>query len=275
MARTRIEIDEGGAPRTHELTVGLTRVGGSATDVPLKGHSGAGELHVWDDPPKVIHVGPPADAPRVAGRTVEEADLEDGSLIEWAGAKLVFRRDVARPVLEEVPLEPRRGAAPGSAVPAGAGARKSALGGGAELGELRLSRLVRAGLLAEMGLAGAAEVRRQQEAVMRREFSADSATSALLASCTVAGDDPRVLERAERLLRDLLMSPLQTGVRKTGRRMRNAAKGGAAFLISQVVVLGIYTAMILIAMVVVRQKWPDFSFDDFLQRLLPWSSPKR
>lgn len=257
-----LEIEGGqGDERRVALAAGLTRVGGKTADVVLD-DSLSGELHLWDSPPEAVNIGGGADI-RMNGEEFEEHSLQDGDRLTWAGAVLVYRCKVGPPVLEEVEVEQ-----PAARVASG----KAGTTGGAGASESRVNRRVRAGLLAELGLADKSVLGRWQQAVVRREFDVDACSKELLASSDVAQDDPRLLERSARLTRDLIMAPMQRGTKGAGRRARGAAKKGAAFFMAQVIVVGIFSLLVLLAMVVVHQKWPGFSFDEFLGNLWPFEA---
>ncbi|MEM7519078.1 MAG: hypothetical protein AAF368_19405, partial [Planctomycetota bacterium] len=199
--RMWLEIEEPGSPKRRvDLKASLTRLGGRGADVDLAGWE-AGELQVWGDPPKAIFLGD-RSAPTASGAEFEEMLLRDGDSFSWAGANLHFRMESNQPILEELPIEEIApvAAAANPAVPKmkkGASALSAAP---AEVGELRISRRIRAGLLAELGVIKGPELRSWQEAIMRREFRADDASARLLATVPdVAADDPRLVERSERL----------------------------------------------------------------------------
>lgn len=249
-----IEVESAGKRRRVDLGAGLTRVGGSTADVVLF-DSVAGELHLWDDPPKLVNIG--ADATiRVNGEAFEEHELEDGDRVEWGEARFVYRRIKPTPVLEEIPLAENE---PSKKTPSKGGSRES-----------RVARRVRAGLLAELGLADKKVLSRWQQAVMHQQFDPDACARDLLAASDLDADDPRVLERSGRLARDLIMAPLQRGVKSASRKARGAAKSGAAFLMAQAIIGAVCLVLLLLLMVFVHVKWPDFSFDRFLGYLVPW-----
>jgi hypothetical protein len=238
-----LEVEEGGSTRRVALARGLTRVGGAGCEVVLAG-GGADQLHLWDDPPKLVFVGKGAQ-PRVDGRSVEEIALAGGEGIEWCGARLRLQR-VGQPVLREIPLPPAA-AAP--------------------LPDERAWARVRAGLQAELGLVDRGAARRWQEAVLRGEFDPDACARDLNAAGQAQPGDPRLLERTGRLLRDLLMAPYQRGLRGAGRRARGAARSGLAFLIAQVLILLVFALLFGVVLLVVHVRW-GWSVDGFLDSLL-------
>src|SRR5262245_57884048 len=81
-----LEVEEGGTVRREPLAPGLTRVGGPGCEVTLA-RAGADQLHVWDDPPKLVFVGK-GERPRVEGQSVDEIALGGGERVEWMGARL-------------------------------------------------------------------------------------------------------------------------------------------------------------------------------------------
>ena len=259
-----LEIEAGGVKSRVDLKKGLTRLGGETADVVLAGWK-EGEVHVWDDPPKVIYIGGEGGV-QVNGTQREEADLADGDRIAYSGVEITFRAKAPVPVLEEIEIDEGPKPAAKSTKRKGSG---PAVKPSAAI-EDRVAQRVRAGLLVELGLADSREAKRWQDAVRRREFSADACTRDVLESCDVAIDDPRLLERSERLMRDLVMAPTMRGVKSAGRKARGAAKSGLAFLVAQGIVLGIFLVLVLFAMIFIHEKWPEFDFDDFLDRLVPW-----
>ena len=62
-----------------------------------------GELHLWDDPHKVVRVS--GNAPiTVGGQVVEEFALDHGARFEWCGAH--FELDLGSTVLQELKQAP-------------------------------------------------------------------------------------------------------------------------------------------------------------------------
>jgi len=119
----------------------------------------------------------------------------------------------------------------------------------------------------ELGLAEPTAARRAQEAVISRSFEPDAAAGEINARSGVADDDPRLLERTARLMRDLVMSPLQRGVQGAQRRLKRAAQGGAAWLLSQFVVVGLVAGMLALLLLAARARW-KVSIDGALDRVL-------
>jgi len=246
-----IEITDASGTRREPLRAGLTRVGGGDAEVVLAG-AGTDELHVWDDPPRAVFVGAGAQ-PRCAGAPFAERALAPGERIEWAGAVLVLGAGrVSEASLEEI-VDPARAAA-------GAG-----VAGTEGEGERTLARL-RAGLLVDLGLTDAAVVKRWQRAVLDGSFDADLCAGAVAAASRAGADDPRMRERAGRLLRDFVMAPTTRGARGAGRRVRQAARGGVAFVVAQGLALVVYSVIVLVALLLLRVR--DVSLDGFLDRIL-------
>ena len=91
-----LEIEVSGVRSRADLRSGLTRLGGVGCDVVMP-KAPPGELHVWSDPPKVIHISGPA-ALLFSGKPVVEGELADGDRFTWGEISLVYR--AAQPVLE-------------------------------------------------------------------------------------------------------------------------------------------------------------------------------
>jgi hypothetical protein len=163
--------------------------------------------------------------------------------------------------LEPIPVDPparARAAAP--AAPSDPGA----------FAQLPAWRRIKAGMLVELDLADRQLARRWQTAVRQGEFDADACTRDLLGSpgdhSGVGDEDPRLMERSGRLLRDLLMAPVLRGARGASRRAREAARGGLAFIVAQFLVLSIYSVLVLVALLLVRVRW-NASIDGFLDNI--------
>jgi hypothetical protein len=248
MAQAWIDItDAQGTRHRHSLREGVTTVGGRRGDVAL-GETGGDQLHIWDRPPKLIFIGT-GEAPRVNGVSVEERELRAGDLIEWRGAKLQFD-GLAYAQLEEVELPPTPAPTPVAPAPPA---------------DPAWNRL-RAGILVELGLADAAAAKRWQDAILRSEFEPESCARDLLASSAVPAGDPRILERATRLQRDLIMSPVQQGVRGSVRRAQRSASNWLAAIVTQILVLAVFVLLFGVALFVVRVRW-EWSVDAYLDRL--------
>lgn len=244
-----LEIEVGGVTSRADLRPGMTRLGGPGCDVVIPG-APEGELHVWTDPPKVIRIAGRAEL-EVRGKCAEEAYLEADEAIRWGGVSMRFRQ--AQPVLEEIPV-----ASPAAAAAPAAPAARSD----------RAMRRVQAGLAIDLDLADKGLVQRWQQTVLHKEFDADACAREVLAgSDKFALDDPRVVERCGRLLRDFVMASLQRGVQGAGRRARSRAVGGSAFLMANTIGILIYTGIVLVVMLLVRFKWGT-SFDAMFDNVL-------
>ena len=255
--------------------------------------AGSDQLHLWDDPARVVFVGAGA-RPLREGRPVEEAALLPGDRFEWCGCTMEFgggRGPGALAALEEItghheptppvaappasppasPVAAPWGAMPpvGTVVSTAAGAPTVSPSGVAGLppgGDDRAWRRIRAGILVDLGQGDKGATRRWQEAVLSGEFDADACARDILGRSEVPPDDHRVLERAGRLLRDFLMAPYQSGARGAGRRARQRARGGIAYLVAQGMALLIFFLLGAIALVVARFK--GASIDQILDILL-------
>lgn len=227
----------------------VLRLGAGGADVPIAGVD-SGQLHVWSQPPKVVRVGGGPELV-VAGRRVDEAMLEPGTTAVWG--PLTLSLDGGARVLEELPSdEPVRGA--------GGGDRRG-LGPNAARAHDRLV----AGILVELGLAPKDAAKRWQASVVKGEWDADACAREVLDQGAVTSEDPRVLERAGRLQRDLVMASFQRGLRKAGRNMRGMARQGSAILIANVVAFLCYSLILLAVAVLLRVRW-EWSFDDLIDR---------
>lgn len=201
-------------------------------------------LELGGAPPRLLHRGS-GTAPRVNMRTVSEIALAHGDRIEWHAIRLVFHSDDPRAGLLEL-----SGSAPQ----------------GTELDAVLAARM-QAGLLCELGLVDGALARRWQDAVIAGTFDPDAAARELLGGSRAPAGDPRLRERSARLLRDLLMAPLQRGMRGAARRARTQVRSLAALLVSQFLIVGSLVALILVAVAVARLRW-GLSLDAWLDRVL-------
>ncbi len=260
MGNAWLEVVEAGkSGRRVALSPGRTRIGGDGSDVPLLAEAN-GELHFWDEPPRVVSIG--AESLVVDGAPRDDAPLRDGTEIRWGGLFLVFHATespgsssqvgIGVAPLEELPL-------PGTGPP---GDPQGADAGKAQV----VSKRLQAGLLVDLGLADRATTKRWQDAVIERTFDPDRCATELVQKSLARVDDDRMADRSAVLLRDFLMAPLAKGVRGTGRRARHAARGGAAFLIAQFTALLVYTVIVLASLVVLRLR--GTSLDELLDRVL-------
>lgn len=240
VVRTWIETT-GPDGRRLELSGRTLRVGAGAADVQVAVPADEW-LEVVGEPPRLVQRGT-GPAPLVNGRPMRELALAHGDRIEWGGIVFLFRSE-----------DPAQGLQPLLAP------------SGAQLDPLVAARL-QAGLLCELELVDGAAAKRWQAAVVAGVFEPDAAARELLAATQVPAGDPRLRERSGRLLRDLLMSPLQRGSRGTARRARRAARSLAAVLVSQLLVVVVLLALAIVAMVVVRLRW-GYSVDAWLDRVI-------
>jgi len=240
-----IEIEGPEGQREHHLERELTRIGGAGADVVLEG-APRGELHLWNDPPKAVWLGGEG-GPLLAGTKLDEHHLADGDRIAWADWSITFHEAGALAVLEEVHAEPARS------------------GASARVPEAWMR--VKAGVLVEQGLADKQVAKRWSDAVIRGDFQAEACARELLADNEVPDDHPRVVERSSRLLRDLLMTPLQRGASGASRKARVATKNTMAAAVAQFIIVGIILGMTFVAMVLSRLKWGT-SFDGWIDAIL-------
>lgn len=224
----------------------MTRLGGPGCDVVIPG-APEGELHMWSDPAKIIRISGKA-ALEVDGKAEDEALLSPGQTLRWGGTVMTYRNSV--PVLQEIAAP-----APNNRIAAGISSLN------ANDPNQKAWIRTQAGLAIDLGLVPRKIVSRWQEAVLQQEFDPDAcALEALAAAEKFTLDDPRVIERSGRLLRDFLMASLQRGLAGAGRRIRTQAKSGSAFLMANVIGILIYSSMILVGMLLARFKW-GVSFD--------------
>lgn len=255
MSGPTLEIKAGGRTRTIPLQAGLTRIAGPGTrgvDVEIDG--AAGELHLWDSPPKVVRVRG-EDALVASGDMVEELDLSDGVGFAWCGAKFRYR---GAAVLEEIAATERDGPGATSAAPAT----------GFEGTDAVLFKRVAAGLLVETGLADKKTAKRWQSAVLQQSWDADACAEEILShpGARAALSDPKLLSRADRLERDFLMASFQRGIRGASRRVRGAARNTTAFFVANVIAILVYSAIIMALLIVARVGY-DWSLDGIVDRM--------
>lgn len=253
MTSPEIEVSQGAVKRRFPLGAGLRA--GDGLEVPIEGAAGD-ELHFQASPPSVRLVGG-RTTPLLNGRVFTSARLADGDAIQWCGAVLVVLTG-APAVLEELPpLDP---------LPAEE--RDPDDYDALE----RVGARVAAGLLVELGLASGAVARRWQDAVREGDFDADACANEILDASDADLEDARLLERSARLQRDLLMAPLQRGVRGASRKARGAARGGLAMLLAQGLALGVFTLLLLAVLLLLRVKH-DYSVDGLLDSFLDAVTP--
>lgn len=258
MAGGWLDVTDASGTRRHALTEGLTRVGGSAADVPVPG-SGSDELQVWDQPPRAIFIGV-GEAPLLGGTPLEEAQLRPGDTITWRGTTLTYGGQAASDdvaPLEEIPVA--------SSAPAAAAQVPTTRGLSPE--EEQVWKRLNAGLLVELGLADRVTAKKWQDAVMRDAFDPDQCAAEILARSSGKGGAPKVVERSGRLLRDLLMAPLLSGTRGATRRARETTKGAVAMLVAQGTAFLVYSLIILAILLLLRMR--DVDFNGLFDRMIP------
>jgi hypothetical protein len=236
-----LEVEEGGSVRREALSPGLTRVGGPGCEVTIA-RAGADQLHVWDDPPKLVFVGK-GERPRVDGQAVDEIALGGGERVEWLGAQLRL-----------APTE---------------GARSSVGAASSSSADDPAWTQVKAGMLFELGLADRALAKRWQQAIARGQFDADACARELIQSSRAAPGDRRVQERSTRLLRELLMGPGQRPARASAREERTESRSLPGLILMQVVVILSQVFLFSVVLVVMRWRW-GWSFDGLIDKLLGW-----
>jgi len=245
MNEATLTIQTSGNARTVVLRPGLTRIGAEgARGIHVEVPGAEGELHLWDDPHKVVKVSGAAPI-TVGGKAVEEFALDHGARFEWSGAH--FEVDLAGDVLEEIATSPSAPAAAPAPAPSQPGS-----GPGLSPSEAQAFERVAAGILVDVGLADKAVAKRWQAAVIAQEWDADAAAKAILTASSGATSDPKFLARAARLERDLLMASFQRGVKGASRKVRGAAKSSTAFFVANVVALSVYSAIIFALLIIAR-----------------------
>jgi hypothetical protein len=248
-----LEIEVGGISSRADLRPGMTRLGGPGCDVVIPG-APDGELQVWSDPAKVIRISGRSEL-EVGGKCADETLLDSGVTIRWGGVRMTYHYE--HPVLEEIPLASE--APPVADLPS-----TKRVFDPSEKSWIR----VQAGLAIDLDLADRSLVKRWQEAVMQQEFDADACAREVLSSAgKFSLDDPRVIERSGRLLRDFLMSSLQRGVQGANRKIRSSARSGSAYLMANAIGILVYTAIVLVVMLLLRLKWGT-SFDAMFDTVL-------
>lgn len=263
MLNLKLELKRGSKTQQVSLQTGLTRIGPKGArgiDIGIEG--AGGELHVWDSPPKVVRVQGD-DALIAAGDAVEELFLEDGAEFAWSGVKFKFL-DLPPVIQEIVEPEAPRGSGGGSAAARPVMSDDPAV--------QQAWERVAAGLLVECGLADKKVAKRWQSAVMQQEWDADACAREILAASGGQLAEPRLVERAGRLERDLLMASFQRGVRGASRRARGAARNGAAFFVANVVAISVYSAIILALLILARVNY-EWSLDGIIDRMVDAVTP--
>lgn len=258
-----LEIKADGRTRSISLQAGLTRIAAPGTrGVDVEIGSAAGELHVWDSPPKVVRVRGEDALVAKDGAMVEEIELVDGVTFAWGGAKFRFKGNA---VLEEIAAAPAAGAAAGGAAGEPAGLEGT---------DAVLFKRVAAGLLVETGLADKKTAKRWQSAIVQQGWDADACAEEILSypGARAALSDPQILHRAARLERDLVMASFQKGVRGASRRVRGAARNTTAFFVANVIAILVYSAIILALLMVARIGY-GWSLDGMIDTIKNTVSP--
>lgn len=281
-----LEWKDGDRTQRTPLRAGLTLIGGVDGDIPCQA-SGSDQLQVWDDPPKLVLVGA-GGLPRVGSREGSELTLEPGDVIRWHDSEFAFGcGGLARsdPYATE-PAHPSSGGGDEAALEEfdlGSTGEQAALPRRVREAQPRSQNIVeavagidepskpdavawarvKAGLFVELGIADPHVTRVWQQSIARGEFDANACTRDVLRVSHFPESDPRLVERCSRLERDLIMSPLQAGARGASRRAKRAAKGGLAFLVAQLAVMLVFTAILAVMLLVARIQW-DFSVDALL-----------
>ena len=134
--------------------------------------------------------------------------------------------------------------------------------------ELLAWRRLRAGMLVELGNADKKLAKTWQGRVRTGDFDVDLCADQILAAGPLKPEreEEAVLTRTTRLERDLIMTPLARGASGKGRKVRGAAKTGAAALIVQFIVVGIFCILTFFFMLVAAMKGVEF--DPFFQAII-------
>ncbi len=128
-----------------------------------------------------------------------------------------------------------------------------------------------AGLAVELGLADAAAARAVQASVRERAFRPAEAHALLAKAGLPPADDPRIQQRAGRLMVDLVMAPTVRGMRGAARKGRGCVRQVGAFAVVQGLGFVLFAVVILGLLIVLRAG--GHGIDAFLDGLLerwPW-----
>lgn len=263
MSRPKLEITAAGksgaakgAGREVVLQNGLTRLGGAdARGIDVKIAGAEGELHVWDDPPKVVRVRGEEALVGQGGEMADEFVLENGTTFVWAGTRFRFSHE---PVLQEIIEEE----------PAVTAGPSGGYGAAMSTDERRAFERVAAGLLVDAGLADKKVAKRWQAAVVQKQWDADACAREVIASAGPGAlGDLGLIERAGRLERDLVMASFQRGIKGAARRARGKARSTTAFFVANLVAILVYSAIILALLIAARVGY-DWSLDAIVDRIV-------
>lgn len=243
VARNWLEWNSAAGSRRIELGETALRLGADGTELATLTAAG-GWLELSGSPPRLVLRGGGA-APRVNAREVREIALAHGDRIEWQGAVMVFHSEAPAAGLQELPAH---------------------VAAATEL-DVQVAARLQAGLLCELDLVDRAVARRWQDAVVAGAFDPDAAARELLGAARAAAGDPRLRERSARLQRDLLMAPLQRGLRGAARRARSGTRSIAAALLTQALVVLTLAVLFAVALSIARLRW-GISLDAWLDRVL-------
>ncbi len=250
-----LSLQGAGGERRVPLDRPVLRLGGPGCDVTVP-DVGTGQLHVWSTPPKAVRVGGGPEL-FVGGKRVEEAHLTPGAVAVWGPVQVSVggMQAVLEELAEEAPARPAAARGRSAGPEPGPNAR-------------RVQQRLLAGLYVELGLAPKEAVKRWQGSVVQGEWDADGCARDVLDGADAGlAEDPRVLERAGRLQRDLVMASFQKGLRKAVRSARGAARQGSAFLIANVLAFVCFMLIIGAIAILLRVRW-NVSFDERIDRLM-------
>jgi hypothetical protein len=134
--------------------------------------------------------------------------------------------------------------------------------------ELQAWKRLRAGMLVEQGNADKKLSKTWQDRVKSGDFDADRCADEILALGPQRPqvEEEQALQRANRLERDLIMTPLLHGASGASRKVRGAAKSGVAAVLSQFIVLGIFAILGFLTLLVMAFRGVEF--DPFFQAII-------
>lgn len=111
---------------------------------------------------------------------------------------------------------------------------------------------VKAGLAVEMGLVDKKVATRLQDEVVAGRYDPDAAAAQLLAAATCDDVDAAVERRCADLERDLMMTPRMRGLRGASRKAREKGRRGLAFLVVQLLVVGVFALLFAVGLTAAR-----------------------